>query len=219
MGKDSLAPPSGFLGSIKDLCCAMGFCAVPALFATLWTVARRAPLSIGFSRQEYWSGLPFPSPGDLPDPGTEPTSLLSPSLAGGFFFFFKPPAPKNLPKVLFWIWSWLWRRTKFKTASREIWLDEEGKGRGVSWEHEIPWFWLFVNFGGRHLKLLVAFSFHRFWAGVCSFCFLLFSGIPGLGLEIGDPPHWQFLVKSISGEKDGPSSSACLEKQTVPWEQ
>ena len=88
MGKDSLAPPSGFLGSIKDLCCAMGFCAVPALFATLWTVARRAPLSIGFSRQEYWSGLPFPSPGDLPDPGTEPTSLLSPSLAGGFFFFF-----------------------------------------------------------------------------------------------------------------------------------
>ena len=44
------------------------------LFATPWTVAHLAPLSMGFSRQEYWSGLPFPSPGDLPDPGIEPRS-------------------------------------------------------------------------------------------------------------------------------------------------
>ena len=44
------------------------------LFATPWTAAYRAPLSMGFSRQEYWSGLPFPSPGDLPDPGIEPGS-------------------------------------------------------------------------------------------------------------------------------------------------
>ena len=44
------------------------------LFATLWTVARQAPLFMGFSRQEYWSGLPFPSPGDLPNPGIEPRS-------------------------------------------------------------------------------------------------------------------------------------------------
>ena len=44
------------------------------LFATPWTVAYQAPLSLGFSRQEYWSGLPFPSPGDLPNPGTEPRS-------------------------------------------------------------------------------------------------------------------------------------------------
>ena len=44
------------------------------LFATLWTVAYQASLSTGFSRQEYWSGLPFPSPGDLPDPGIEPGS-------------------------------------------------------------------------------------------------------------------------------------------------
>ena len=41
------------------------------LFATPWTVAYQAPLSMGFSRQEYWSGLPFPSPGDLPNPGIE----------------------------------------------------------------------------------------------------------------------------------------------------
>ena len=45
----------------------------------------QAPLSVGISRQEYWSGLPFPSPGGLPDPGMEPTSLMSPALAGGLF--------------------------------------------------------------------------------------------------------------------------------------
>ena len=44
------------------------------LFVTPWTVAHQAPLSMGFSRQEYWSGLPFPSPGDLPDPDIEPRS-------------------------------------------------------------------------------------------------------------------------------------------------
>ena len=55
------------------------------LFATLWTVACQVPLSMGFSRQEYRSGLSCPSPGDLPDPGMEPTSLGSPALAGGFF--------------------------------------------------------------------------------------------------------------------------------------
>ena len=45
-------------------------------FATLWTVAHQAPPSMGFSRQEYWSGLPFPSPGDLPNPGIEPKSII-----------------------------------------------------------------------------------------------------------------------------------------------
>ena len=55
------------------------------LFSTLWTIARQAPPSMGFSRQEYWSGLPCPSPGDLPDPGMEPTSLMSPAWAGRFF--------------------------------------------------------------------------------------------------------------------------------------
>ena len=55
------------------------------LFATQWTVAHQAPLYIGFSRQEYWRGLPCPSPGDLPDSEIEPWSLLSPPLEGGFF--------------------------------------------------------------------------------------------------------------------------------------
>ena len=55
------------------------------LLVTLWIIVRQAPLSMGFSRQEYWSGLPFPPPGGLPDPGTEPASPGSPALAGGFF--------------------------------------------------------------------------------------------------------------------------------------
>ena len=58
------------------------------LFATPWTVATtspQAPLSMGFSRQDYRSGLPCPSPGDLPDAGVEPVSLMSPALASGFF--------------------------------------------------------------------------------------------------------------------------------------
>ena len=55
------------------------------LFVTQWTGARQAPLSMGFCRQEYWSGLPCPPPGDLPDPGIKPVSLRSPALAGGFF--------------------------------------------------------------------------------------------------------------------------------------
>ena len=61
------------------------------LFATPWTVARQVPLSMGFSRQEYWNGLPFPPPEDLPNPGTEPSS---PALAGGFFTAEPPGKPK-----------------------------------------------------------------------------------------------------------------------------
>ena len=55
------------------------------LCVTPGSVALQAPLCMEFSRQEYWSGLPFPPPGDLPDPGVEPTSPLPPALAGGFF--------------------------------------------------------------------------------------------------------------------------------------
>ena len=55
------------------------------LLPTLWTVVRQAPLSMEFSRQEHYSGLPFPSPGDLPKPGIKLVSLASPALAGEFF--------------------------------------------------------------------------------------------------------------------------------------
>ena len=64
------------------------------LFMTPGTVAHQAFLSMGFSRQEYWSGLPFPSPGDLPNPGIKPTS---PALAGRFL----TPVPPAKPLVLF----------------------------------------------------------------------------------------------------------------------
>ena len=60
------------------------FCHVQ-LFVTLWTVARHTPVSMGFSKHEYWSGLPCPPPKDLPDPGIQPASLMSPALAGSFF--------------------------------------------------------------------------------------------------------------------------------------
>ena len=64
--------------------------------ATLWTVARQAPLSTEVSRQEYQSGLPFPSPGDLPDPGIKPES---PALAGGFFTTEPPGQPKEAGRL------------------------------------------------------------------------------------------------------------------------
>ena len=55
------------------------------LFATPWTAVCQPPLSVGFSRQEYWSGLPCPSPGHLPNPGIKPESSAAPALVGGFF--------------------------------------------------------------------------------------------------------------------------------------
>ena len=66
---------------------------MPDPFATLRIVAHQAPLSMGFSWQEYWSGLPFPPPEDLPDPGIEPASPVSLALAGGFFITESPRKP------------------------------------------------------------------------------------------------------------------------------
>ena len=57
----------------------------PTLYVFMDYIACQAPLSMVFSRQEYWSDLPFPPPGDLPNQGIEPASLMSPALAGGFF--------------------------------------------------------------------------------------------------------------------------------------
>jgi len=71
---------------------------VSGSLATLWTVAWQAPPSMGFSRQEYWSGLPFPSPGNLPYPGIE---LESPTLAGGFFTIEPPGKTYNKSKAIF----------------------------------------------------------------------------------------------------------------------
>ena len=65
--------------------CALSHFSRVRLSAAPWTAAPQAPLSMGFFRQEYWSGVPCPPPGDLPDPGMEPASLTSPALASRFF--------------------------------------------------------------------------------------------------------------------------------------
>ena len=74
----------------------MRVCAVAQWCLTLsrppWAIASQAPLSLGFSRQEYWSGLPFPPPGDLPHPGIKP---MFPALAGGFFITVSPGEPEH----------------------------------------------------------------------------------------------------------------------------
>ena len=67
------------------------------LFVTPWAVACQAPLSMGFSRQGHWTGLACPSPGDLPNPGIKPTSLMSPALAGGFSWGIQPNKKKTWP--------------------------------------------------------------------------------------------------------------------------
>ena len=69
------------------------------LFATPWTVACQPPLSMRFSRQEYWSGLPCSPPRDLPNPGIKPKSLMSPALAGGFFIVVQPGNPNRIQKL------------------------------------------------------------------------------------------------------------------------
>ena len=66
------------------MCCAKSLESCPALCNPV-DHSCQAPLSMGFSRQEYWSGLPCPSPRDLPDPGIKPASLISPALAGVLF--------------------------------------------------------------------------------------------------------------------------------------
>ena len=83
------------------------------LFVTLWTIARQALLSMGFSRQEYWSGLPFPSPGDLPDPGIEPRS---PALRADALTSEPPGKPSHTVSqgkrvdLLSSIWTSLWSK-------------------------------------------------------------------------------------------------------------
>ena len=81
-------PTSDFLYSLfLPGACLLSHFSCVWLFVTLWAVAHQGPLSMGFSRQEHWNspGLPFSPPGDLPNPGIEPKSPVSPALAGGFF--------------------------------------------------------------------------------------------------------------------------------------
>ena len=76
------------------------------LFVTLWTIRHQAPLSMGFPRQEYWSGLPFPPPGIFPTQESNPCLLLSPELAGRFFTIRPTPCIINVFNKCFLNWIW-----------------------------------------------------------------------------------------------------------------
>jgi len=89
---------------------------------TLWTIAHQAPLSMGFSTQEYWSGLPCPPPGDFPERGIEPASLVSPALAGRFL----PLAPPGKPNYIVCYAKYSWRR---KWQPTPVFLPGESHGR------------------------------------------------------------------------------------------
>ena len=77
--------------------CTLSYSVVSDSLQPHWTVALQVPLSMEFSRQEYWIGLPFPTPGDLPDPGIEPVSPESPTLAGRVFTTVPPGKPVFYP--------------------------------------------------------------------------------------------------------------------------
>ena len=99
------------------------------LFETPWTVAHLAPLPMEFSRQEYWSGLPFPSPWDFPDQGIEPTSLLSPELAGRFF-------------TTGAVWE-VWRDIQFSSVVQScpiLWDPMNHSTPGLPVHHQLPEF-------------------------------------------------------------------------------
>ena len=86
--------------NISNTVCAQSLSHV-RLFVTLWTVACQAPLSMGFSRQEFWSGLPFSPPGDIPDSGIKPSYLKSSALAGRFFTTEPPGKPFKCQEDLY----------------------------------------------------------------------------------------------------------------------
>ena len=90
------------------ICSAKTF--VSVWHACMLTVARQAPLSMGFSRPQYWSGLPFPCPGDLPHPAIEPVSLRSAALTGRFF----------TTTTTFWKPISVWRTSLFMVGNRRI---------------------------------------------------------------------------------------------------
>ena len=99
-------------------------CSVMSSSATPWTAACQGPLSLEFSRQEYWSGLPFPPPGDLPDPGIEPTSLVSPPLAGGcsndFLSRLLTPQSPLLFSVSVTLANWTWPQGYWPQSSENF---------------------------------------------------------------------------------------------------
>ena len=112
------------------------------LFVTPWTVAFQAPLSMGFSRQTYWSGFPFPSPVDHPVPGIEPTSLMSPALADELFTSIATRKAQNKKSGQRAIWLYLglwgcWLQVKGRLNNRRSTLCPSSRGAS----RETEWHW------------------------------------------------------------------------------
>ena len=124
------------------------------LVATLWTVAHQAPLSMEFSRQEYWSELLYPPPGDLPNPGIRLVPLTSPALAGGFLttsreqpWIFIGRTDAEVPIL------WLpnvksWHFGKDSDAGKDS-GQEKGMAEDemVGWHHQLQWTWVGAKSG------------------------------------------------------------------------
>ena len=108
----------------------MGVCVLSHvwLFCDPWTVVHQVPLSMGFPQQEYWSRLLFSPPKDLPDPGTEPMSLASPALVGGFFTTAPPGKPWIQCSVnKCWLNGWWleWSEMVSQVLGKDSWWYEE----------------------------------------------------------------------------------------------
>ena len=122
-----LGPASKFLGSLVAWKWKWKWSRVQ-LFVTPWTEAHGAPLSLGFSRQEYWSGLPCPPPADLPDSGIEHASLMSPALQEDFFPLTPPKKPAyTVVRLVSEFWSValrrLWHRSPLVYVTRnQLWI-------------------------------------------------------------------------------------------------
>ena len=158
------------------------------LFVTLWTIACKAPLSMGFPKKEYWSGLPFPSPGNLPNPGIEPTFSESPALVGEFLKFIYFQLKDNCFTVLCWFLPYInknqpWVQTcplPFKPPShRTPHPISLGCHRAPVW---VPWIIQqiptdYFTYGGTHVSMIlspfVIPSLHPLCPYVCSFCLRL----------------------------------------------
>ena len=101
-------------------CCVLSHFSRVWLFTTLWTVAHQAPLSVRFSRQEYWSGSPCPPSGSLPDLGIEPASLMTPASTGKFFTT-----------------STTWKALSFKWQNQNLWLDTQSQADGSALDGDV----------------------------------------------------------------------------------
>ena len=103
------------------------------LFVGPWTVVHQAPLPMEFSRQEYWSGVVFPTPGGLPDLGVKPVSLASPALAGRFFTTVPPGKPRCVYYCIYTLYNIavIWDIQHMQTCETQSSLGAGGKVEGL----------------------------------------------------------------------------------------